>query len=343
MEIAIIGLPQSGKSTLFQIMTGINSREIYGETFVTGIAKIPDERFNRLVDIFKPEKITPATVPFIDINATGEKAWATIRQGISGVDGLLHVIDAFTTHELSDVTKRYQKLQDEMILSDLMIVENRLEKLGKLPGTALKPDELLQASVFPKLKTTLESSHRLCNIKLSDDEYRVIKNFAFLTLKPELIVLNIAEDPNNFENDFQRVVGEETTVVSICCKIESEIAELSPKDRKEFLDSMGIKTPAFEKIIQTAFSKLGKIYYFTVGEDEVRAWVVQNGATAPQAAAVIHQDFERGFIKAEVVSYADFIATGENLASAKSAGKLRLEGKDYIVKDGDIISFRFNV
>ncbi|MBU4484776.1 DUF933 domain-containing protein [bacterium] len=340
MEIAIIGLPQSGKSTLFQIMTGIKSSEVYGETCIKGFSKIPDRRFDKLVEIFKPQKITPASVPFLDISASGEKAWNVVRQEISGVDALIHVVNVFDTKNVDEIIKRYQKLSDEMVFADLMVVENRIGKLNKLPVNALKAEEKIQKDVFPRIKDELEAGKTIRKINLNDSEWSAIKSFAFLTLKPELVVLNISENVAGLEEKFKSLGA---TVIAVCCQTELEISELDTEDRLDFLNDLGISTPAFELVIQSAFALLGRIYYFTVGEDEVRAWVIKKGSTAPRAAAAIHADFERGFIKAEVVSYDDFMNFGKDLGSVKSAGKLRLEGKDYIVQDGDIISFRFNV
>ncbi len=341
MEMAILGLKQSGKSTLFQIMTGVNSREIYGEPVVQGIAKIPDDRFNRLVEIFKPAKVTPATIPFVDVTVSGEKGWEAIRQTISGVDGIIHVVDCFTTTDISDMVKRYKTLEEELILSDLIIVERRIEKLSKLPANALRLEEERQLKIMPALKAQLEAGKPLRDLDLLSDEKEAIKNFTFWSIRPELIVLNVADGMNDPVCDFQGCTR--SPVLTICCQVEGEIAELPEEDRGEFLSSHGIETPAFESIIRKAFSELKRIYYFTVGEDEVRAWVIKKDSTAPRAAAAIHEDFERGFIKAEVVGYDDFMTSGESLAGAKSAGKQRLEGKEYIVQDGDIISFRFNV
>lgn len=343
MEIGIIGLPQSGKSTLFEIMTGIKSREIFGEPSVRGVAKVPDERFDSLVEIFKPKKVTPANIPFVDICQQGENQWETIRKTFSAADGLLHIVDAHTTLDMGELIKRYRKIADELILSDLVVVETRLTRLAKLPKTALKGDEVIQAEVFPKVKEALEAGREIRNLELKEQEFHALRGFSFWTLRPELVVINISEGNLDIAEKFAS--GSKTTspVIAVCCLAEAEVAELKPEERAEFLAAMNIKEPAFEKVIRTAFSLLGRIYYFTVGEDEVKAWEIPVGSTAPRAAAAIHKDFERGFIKAEVVSYDDFMNCGKSIASAKSAGKLRLEGKEYIVKDGDIISFRFNV
>ena len=339
--MAILGLKQSGKSTLFQIMTGVNSREIYGEPVVRGISKIPDDRFNRLVEIFKPVKVTPAIIPFVDVTVSGEKGWESIRQTISGVDGIIHIVDCFTTDDVPEMIKRYKTLEEELILSDLIIVERRIEKLTKLPANALRLEEQRQLKIMPRLKTQLEEGKSLRDLDLSIEEKEVIKNFTFWSIRPELVVLNVQDGMRDPVGEFQSCTKSPT--LTICCQVEGEIAELPEEDRGEFLASQGIETPAFESIIRQAFAELTRIYYFTVGEDEVRAWVIRKDSTAPRAAAAIHEDFERGFIKAEVVSYDDFMASGESLAGAKSEGKLRLEGKEYIVQDGDIISFRFNV
>lgn len=343
MEIGILGLPQSGKSTLFEIMTGIKGREIFGEPSVRGIAAVPDERFDALVDIFEPAKVTPAKVPFVDICPQGEDAWDAIRRTLAAADGLVHVIDAFTASDPKEVSQRYRKLADELIVSDLFVVEHRLEKLGKIPASSLKPEEAIQADHLPRVKAALEEGKTIRGMGLSAAEAHALRGFAFWTLRPELIVVNGREDNLSFADALREEIGLAEPVIGICCQMEAEIAELPPAERHAFLHSMGAAEAAFERIIRTAFALLGRICYFTVGEDEVRAWVIPAGATAPRAAAAIHKDFERGFIKAEVVSYDDFMASGETLAGAKAAGKLRLEGKEYIVQDGDIISFRFNV
>jgi ribosome-binding ATPase YchF (GTP1/OBG family) len=326
MQISIIGLPQSGKSTLFEIMTGIGSKDVHGKQYVKGIAKVPDERFSKLVEIFKPAKISPATVPFIDITAVGEDSWDAARQIAGAADALLHVIDGFLNPSKDKIIASYKKLSEELILSDLILVEKRIARLAKLSKQALKAEEALQNKILPEAKKLLESGIPLRELTLSQDESMALKGFSFWTLKPELVVINIAEGGADPSADFK-----------------AEIAALDMDERAQFLSSMNIETPAFEKIIQTSFSLLGRVSYFTVGEDEVKAWVIPAGSTAPKAAAAIHNDFERGFIKAEVTGYEDFINCGATMAAAKSAGKVRLEGKEYIVLDGDIISFRFNV
>ncbi len=343
MEMGILGLPQSGKSSLFEIMTGIRSRDVYGESCVRGQAAVPDERFDRLVSIFHPAKVSPARAPFVDVHADGEKAWEAVRQTLAGADGLLHVVDGFTAADLQEMVSRWRTLEDELILSDLQVVENRRERLRRVPRKALKPAELLQAELLPRLHDQLEQGRPLRELPLSEDERRALRSFSFWSLRPELVVLNLSEDRLGATAAFRKETGLAEHVIGFCGELEAEMAGLSREEQQEFLESLNMTEPAFLRIIQAAFRLLGRITYFTVGEDEVKAWVIPKGSKAPRAAAAIHKDFERGFIKAEVVSYEDFIACGGTLAAAKAAGKLRLEGKEYVVADGDIISFRFNV
>ncbi len=343
MEIGILGLPQSGKSTLFEIMTGVHSRDVHGEPCVRGQASVPDPRFDRLVEIYQPLRAVPARVPFTDVNAAGEKAWETVRQALSGAEGLLHVVDCFSDRSISAMVKRCRQLADELILSDLVVVENRRERLLKVAKKTLKPPELLHVELMPRLQEQLEAGKPLREMPLTPEERHALSSFSFWTLRPELVVLNVAEDGFPAVEAFQAEAGLNEPVMGICCELEAEVAALPPEEQKEFLAALGLAEPAFGRVIQAAFSLLGRISYFTVGEDEVKAWVIPEGTKAPRAAAAIHKDFERGFIKAEVTAYEDFIACGSSHAKAKAAGKVRLEGKEYVVKDGDIINFRFNV
>jgi len=343
MEIGILGLPQSGKSTLFEIMTGVKSREMHGETCVRGLATVPDARFDKLVEIFKPAKVSPAKVPFSDVNAVGEKAWDAIRQSLSGAEGLLHIVDAFTASGVPEISSRYRKLEDELILADLLIVENRLERLAKMAKKPMTPQDALHARVLPGLKDQLEAGKPLRDLPLAEEDRHGLRSFSFWTIRPEMVVVNTPEGNPAIADEFNREAGLAAPAVGICCAIEAELMDLPPEERQEFLDSLGIVEAAFGRIIRAAFSLLNRTAYFTVGEDEVKAWIIPVGTKAPRAAGVIHNDFERGFIKAEVINFAEFIACGGTNAAAKAAGKLRLEGKEYVVQDGDIINFRFNV
>jgi hypothetical protein len=324
-------------------MTGVKGGATHAEACVRGQAAVPDERFDQLVEIYKPLKVSPAKVPFVDVHAVGDHPWEAVRQNLSGTDGILHVIDGFSLPDVQLALDSYRKLEDELILSDLLVIEKKLERLTKMSKKALTPQDVTQAELLPKLKEVLESGQPLRTAGLTAAEIFLLRSFSFWSIKPELVVINIAEDNLALADAFAKEAKLTEPVIGICCKVEAELASLEAADRKEFLTSMGIAEPAFGRIIRAAFSLLGRMSFFTVGEDEVKAWVIPLETKAPKAAGAIHNDFERGFIKAEVMSYDDFIACGKSVAQVKSAGRLRLEGKEYIVKDGDIINFRFNV
>jgi len=343
MEMGILGLPQSGKSTLFEIMTGVKSSAHHNEAVVRGQASVPDERFDKLVEIYKPVKVSPAKVPFADVHAVGEHPWEAIRQHLSGTDGLLHVVDGFSLPDVPLSIEAYRKLEDELVLSDLLIIEKKLERLAKMSKKAISPQEAAQNELLPGLKECLEAGKPLRAAKLSPADVFTLRSFSFWTIKPELVVVNVAEENLSFADQFASEAKLAEPVMGICCKIEAELSDLDASEQKEFLSTMGIAEPAFGRIIRAAFSLLGRISFFTVGEDEVRAWVIPAQTKAPKAAGAIHNDFERGFIKAEVMHYDEFMAHGGSAAQVKSAGRMRLEGKDYMVQDGDIITFRFNV
>lgn len=341
--MGILGLPQSGKSTLFEIMTGVSDRDSHGDPCQRGQAMVPDSRFDHLVDIFQPLKASPARVPFIDVNFRGDNAGESIRQVLNGSDGLVHIVDGFSSQNTQEILGHYRKLADDLILSDLLIVENRLERLARLPAKALKPLDQAHLQILPELKAHLEKGLPLRDMDISDDVLNSLKSFSFLTIRPELVVINMGENDAPGANASCNMADFPLPAIDISCRIEAELIGMTLHEQEEFLNELGIDEPAFRRIIRESFSLLGRISYFTVGEDEVKAWVIPAGSRAPRAAAAIHKDFERGFIKAEVVSYEDFVACGDTLAGAKAAGRLRLEGKDYVIKDGDIVSFRFNV
>jgi len=251
-------------------------------------------------------------------------------------------VDGFSLPDVQLCLESYRKLEDELILSDLAIIEKKLERLAKMSKKAIPPQEAAQNELLPRLKDCLEAGKPLRQAGLTPAEVFTLRSFSFWTIKPELVVVNLAEENLSFAEDFAETTKLSDPVMGICCKIEAELAGLNAQDQKEFLSSMGLSEPAFGRIIRAAFSLLGRISFFTVGEDEVKAWVIPAQTRAPKAAGAIHNDFERGFIRAEVMHYDDFIACG-SAAQVKAAGKLRLEGKDYIVQDGDIITFRFNV
>lgn len=343
MEIGIIGLPLSGKSTLFQIMTGLKSSDLHGEKCIRGLASVPDDRLTDLSRIYEPAKTTPAQITFIDVNAQGKSSWEAVRQNLSSADALLHIVDGFSVEKAEESAAAYRKLEDELVISDLLIIEKRLEKLSKMPKNIVKPQDIAQGELFGRAKIHLEEGRPMRSLGLTHEEAFSVRSFSFWTIRPEMICVNLREDRMSLMDDFMRACQPEVPAIGICCLIEAELADLSQADQKEYLSSMGIEEPAFPAVIRQAFSLLNRVSFFTVGEDEVKAWVIPANTKAPKAAGTIHNDFERGFIKAEVCSYDDFVASGKTMASVKSAGKLRLEGKEYIVKDGDIITFRFNV
>ncbi len=343
MEMGILGLPGSGKSTLFEIMTGGDGRDHRGEAGRRGQADVPDSRFDHLVSVFKPLKATPARVPFIDVHFRGDHPGDSIRQTLNGTDGLIHVVDGFTAADEREIGGRYRRLADDMVLSDLLIVENRLDRMARLPAKALKPQDQAHRQILPRLKEGLEKGLPLRAQNLAAEEIFSLKSFAFLSIRPELVVVNRAENAASASGRAGGGADFPVPAIDISCRIEAELVGLAPDEREAFLRDLGVEEPAFRRVIRESFSLLGRICYFTVGEDEVKAWVIPAGSRAPQAAAAIHKDFERGFIRAEVAAYEDFVACGSTLAGAKAAGKMRLEGKDYVVRDGDIISFRFNI
>lgn len=343
MEMGILGLPQSGKSTLFEIMTGVKSGQSHHEAVVRGQATVPDERFDKLVEIYKPVKVSPAKVPFVDVHAVGDHPWEAIRQNLSGTDGILHVVDGFSLPDVQLSIESYRKLEDELVLSDLLIIEKKMEKLTKMSKKAISPQEAAQNELLPHLKEYLEAGKPLRRAGLTAADVFTLRSFSFWTIKPELVVVNVAEENLSFADAFAGEANLTEPVMGICCKIEAELAGLPPEDQADFLSSLGLAEAAFGRIIRESFSLLGRISFFTVGEDEVKAWVIPAQTKAPKAAGAIHNDFERGFIKAEIMHYEDFISHGGSAAQVKSAGRMRLEGKEYIVQDGDIITFRFNI
>ncbi len=340
MEVGILGLPQSGKSLLFEIMTGIRSRDIRGEP-VRGQAAVPDPRLDYLASVYRPAKVTPAAVPLVDAHPSGERKWEALKQTFLGMDGLIHVIDGFTAADDVEVAGGYRSLTEELILADLQVVEGRLEKLARLGKRIISPAQAGERQLLERLRLGLEEGKTIRDLELSFGETFSLKGFGFWTVKPELIVINLNEGDKDKTAAFEKATGRRA--MGICCELEASLGALSAEEQREYLSSLGFTEPAFARIVRGIFDALGQISFFTVGEDEVRAWVIPRGTRAKEAAGVIHNDLEKGFIKAEVVAYEDFTASGGVMARIKAAGRMRLEGKDYPVKDGDIITVRFNV
>jgi ribosome-binding ATPase len=350
MKIGIIGLPQSGKSAVFAAACGKSETPASATRLQRAIIQVPDERLNVLSDLAESKRIVNAEIELLDaggfsgsVKGAGvdSKALAELKQ----MDALLLTVDSFSGTREAD--SDIQNAIDEMILNDLAQIESqvpKLEKVVKMGGAAERAEEL---KVLKKCLVTLEEERPLIELSLNDAELKEIRGYTFLSIKPLLIVINIAEDKltdtATIESTFDsRVTPHRCEVAVICGKIEMELAEMEADERAEFLQDLGILHPAVDVVIQKAYTLLGLIPYFTAGEMESRAWTIRRGCIAQKAAGVIHTDIERGFIRAEVIAYDDYVSC-KTPAEAKKQGKMRLEGKEYVVQDGDVINYRFNV
>ena len=364
LKAGIVGLPNVGKSTLFNAITKQNILAA-NYPFATiepnvGTVIVPDARVDYLTNLYNPKRSIPTTFEFTDIAglvkgaSTGEGLGNKFLSHIREVDAIVEVVRCFIDPNITHVTGKVDPVSDieviniELVLADLEVVNNRLGKVEK-KAEATK-DKLLMAEVevLNKCKNNLEANIPLRRINFNEDELKLLKNFNFLTIKPIIYVANVGEDDIAVgDNEYSLAVknyaeAEGSGVIVMCTKLEADLASLEDDEKKEFLESVGIKNSGLDKLIFASYNLLGLKTFFTVGADEVRAWTFKSGMEAPACAGIIHSDFQRGFIRAEVMSYDDLVKYGTEL-KVKEAGKLRIEGKDYVMQDGDICYFRFNV
>ena len=363
LTAGIVGLPNVGKSTLFNAITKKNILAA-NYPFATidpnvGVVTVPDKRLEFLEQLYIPENLVPTSFEFTDIAglvkgaSRGEGLGNKFLSHIREVDAIVEVVRCFDDNNIIHVETSVDPIRDieiinlELLMADLEVIENRINKIGKNAILSNDKEVKKEAELLTKIKDALEKNIPVRKLQFEADEYKIIKHFNLITAKPIIYMANVGELDVKAGNTYveqvkQYAQSENSEVVIVCAKIESELSELNDIEKQEFLVELGIEESGLDKLIKATYSLLGLSTFFTAGSDEVRAWTFKNGMKAPECAGIIHSDFERGFIKAEVMSFNDLESAGSEL-KVKESGKLRLEGKDYVMQDGDIVYFRFNV